>query len=330
MKRYVAVLTAALFLIVGTPAMAAEKAWKLAHIRPEGTAIDVALKKFAADVREKSGGRINLEIFPASQLGDYTTVQERVAIGDVEMQCAPLSPAVVKAIGLNSFPYIVINWKEAQKAFGPEGVMVKKMNEYMKQQDLYVIGSWPVYFGGVVLTKEPPAPKDPDVAKNIKIRVPPIRSFELTADALGYQATPIPWADTFTAMQTGIVNGAIGGGAEGYYASFRDLAKYYLALNDHFECWFFYTNAELWNRLSEEDRKILTDTAREMQETRWKVAEADEMHNEQKLSDLGIKIIRFDDRELEILRRKSAKEVWPKMYNEIMEADVKEVLDSLK
>ncbi|GAB1486511.1 hypothetical protein MASR2M79_15610 [Aminivibrio sp.] len=92
-----------------------------------------------------------------------------------------------------------------------------------------------------------PAPKDPNVPKNIKIRVPPIRSFELCATALGYQATPVPWSDTFTAMQTGIVDGAIGGGAEGYFANFRDLAKYYIAVNDHFECWFLYMNSEVWN-----------------------------------------------------------------------------------
>ncbi|MDR1884824.1 MAG: TRAP transporter substrate-binding protein DctP [Synergistaceae bacterium] len=331
MKRCIVILVvlAALFAACGA-SFAAEKTWKLAHIRPEGTAIDIALKQFAADVKARTDGRVDIEIFPAGQLGDYTTVQERVAIGDVEMQCAPLSPAVIKSIGLNSFPYIVVNWPEAQKAFGPDGVIVKKMNEYMAQQDLHVIGSWPVYFGGVVLTTEPAAPKDPSVPKGVKIRVPPIRSFELSATSLGYQATPVPWADTFTAMQTGIVNGAIGGGAEGYFASFRDLAKYYLAVNDHFECWFIYVNSELWSKVSDEDKKTLEDIAREMQEARWKVAVQDELDNEQKLADIGVQIIKFTDDELSLLRDKHAKEVWPAMYDEIPEADVKEVLDSLK
>jgi TRAP-type C4-dicarboxylate transport system substrate-binding protein len=113
----------------------------------------------------------------------------------------------------------VVNRKEAEKAFGTGGVIVKKMNEYMAKQDLYATGSWPVYFGGVMLAVKPPLPKGSDVSKNIKIRVPPIHSFELSATALGCQAAPVPCADTFTALQTGIVNGAIGGGAEGYFAS---------------------------------------------------------------------------------------------------------------
>jgi TRAP-type C4-dicarboxylate transport system substrate-binding protein len=331
MKKVVALICCAVFLILAAGAsFAAEKTWKLAHIRPEGTAIDISLKEFASQVKEKTAGRINIEIYPASQLGDYTTVQERVSIGDVEMQCGPLSPAVVRAIGLNSLPYIVINYEEAEKAYGPDGVIVQKMNEYMAKQDLHVLGSWPVYFGGIVLTKEPPAPGDISVPKNIKIRVPPIRSFELSATALGYQATPIPWADAFTAMQTGIVEGAIGGGAEGYYANFRDLAKYYLPLNDHFESWFLYINNDVWKGISEEDRKSVTAAARAIQEARWKVVEADEKTNTQRLADLGVKIIDFTDAELEEMRRKHAEEVWPQLYNEIPEADIKAVLDSLK
>ena len=102
MKKVVALICCAVFLILAASAsFAAEKTWKLAHIRPEGTAIDIALKDFASQVKEKTAGRVAIEIDPASQLGDYTTVQERVSIGDVEMQCGPLSPAVVRARGLD-------------------------------------------------------------------------------------------------------------------------------------------------------------------------------------------------------------------------------------
>jgi hypothetical protein len=73
-------------------------------------------------------------------------------------------------------PYIVTNWKEAEKAYGPGGVIFHKMAEHLAKQDIHVLAAWPVYFGGIVLTKEPPAPADPNVPKNIKILVPPIRS----------------------------------------------------------------------------------------------------------------------------------------------------------
>ena len=49
--------------------------WKIAHIRPAGTAIDKDVHGFVDRVAKESGGRIVIEVYPASQLGDYTVVQ---------------------------------------------------------------------------------------------------------------------------------------------------------------------------------------------------------------------------------------------------------------
>jgi TRAP-type C4-dicarboxylate transport system substrate-binding protein len=291
--------------------------WKLAHIRPTGTAIDKDMHAFADRVAKESGGRIAIEIFPASQLGDYTVVQERVSLGAVEMQVGPLGTTVDKRLNLPSAPYLAKDWKDARRLFSSDSQLSKKTVELLQKQGLQSIAGWPVYFGGIVLTKEPASPGDPDVPKNIKIRVPPIKSFEVTAQALGFLATPIPWADTFTAMQSGIVNGAIGGGAEGYFANFRDLAKYYLAVNDHFEHWFLYINSGLWSKLSDGDRKLLQTAAGEMEKQRWAVAEKDEQANEKRLSDAGIKVIKFKEQELQKMADKSRKVGWPIIKRDI-------------
>ncbi|GAB1486510.1 hypothetical protein MASR2M79_15600 [Aminivibrio sp.] len=69
--------------------------------------------------------------------------------------------------------------------------------------------------------------------------------------------------------------------------------------------------------LSDEDKKTVTDVARVMQEERWKVAEKDEQLNMKKLADIGVEVITLTDDELEALREKNSKEVWPVMYAEI-------------
>jgi TRAP-type transport system periplasmic protein len=298
-------------------AAAPQYKWKIAHIRPAGTAIDKDVHAFADRVAKESGGRIAIEVFPASQLGDYTVVQERVSLGAVEMQVGPLGTTVDKRLNLPSAPYLAKDWKDARRLFSSDSQLSKKTVELLQKQGLQSIAGWPVYFGGIVLTKEPASPGDPDVPKNIKIRVPPIKSFEVTAQALGFLATPIPWADTFTAMQSGIVNGAIGGGAEGYFANFRDLAKYYLAVNDHFEYWFLYINSALWSKLSDGDRKLLQTAAGEMEKQRWAVAEQDEQANEKRLSDAGIKVIKFKEQELQKMADKSRKVGWPTIKRDI-------------
>lgn len=310
----VVIILISLFSLFGN---AANYQWKIQHIRPTGTAIDNDVNWLVGQLKERSNGRIIIDIFPASQLGDYTVVQERVGLGDIEMQLACLGTAMDIKIMIQSLPYIAINWEEARKLYSTSSTLMNIVADLLEKQNLKLISGWPCYFGGICLTKPPPSPADPDVPKNIKIRVPPQKSFELCAEALGYLATPIAWSEAFTSLQTGIVDGAIGAGAEGYYANFRDLAKYYLALNDHFEMWYFYMNLDLWNSLSKEDQQLIQDVGFELEKKRFAIAEEDEKANMQILSDYGIKVITFTDEELARFAKKVREYVWPKIKEDI-------------
>jgi TRAP-type C4-dicarboxylate transport system substrate-binding protein len=314
-----ALLVAVMAASAGT-AVAAQYQWKIGHIRPTGTEIDRDVNWLVEKIKEESGGRIVIDIFPASQLGDYTVVQERVSMGAIEMQLACLGTTVSKALNLPAAPYLATNYEQAEKLFSPGGVVYEIVGEILAaKENIHLISGWPVYFGGIGLLKQAPSPGDPNVPKNIKIRVPPIKSFELTAEALGYIATPIPWAETFTAMQTGIVDGVIGGGAEGYYANFRDLLKEYHAVNDHFEMWFWYMNKDLWNKLSKEDQDLLTKLGRELEAKRWKEAPDAERANEQRLASVGINILHFSQEELDAMVEKAKEIVWPGIRGDIGE-----------
>lgn len=317
---FAAALLVAIFALSTGVAVAAQYQWKIGHIRPTGTEIDRDVNWLVEKIKEESGGRIVIDIFPASQLGDYTVVQERVSMGAIEMQLACLGTTVSKALNLPAAPYLATNYEQAEKLFSPGGEVYEIVGEILAaKENIHLISGWPVYFGGIGLLKQAPSPGDPSVPKNIKIRVPPIKSFELTAEALGYIATPIPWAETFTAMQTGIVDGVIGGGAEGYYANFRDLLKEYHAVNDHFEMWFWYINKDLWNKLSKEDQDLLTKLGRELEAKRWKEAPDAERANEQRLAGVGIKIIHFTQGELDAMVEKAKEIVWPGIRGDIGE-----------
>lgn len=287
------------------------KVWKIGHIRPAGAVADNDVKAYAADLEKRTNGSLKLEIYPASQLGDYTVVQERVSIGDIQMQLAPIGTNLDKGFGISSAPYLVENWDQAKKVYSSDGKLVKTMAQKLEKQNIKLLGIYPLYFGGIALVKEPKEPGNASVAKNIKIRVPPMKSFEKTAEALGYIATPLPWADTFTSMQTGVVEGAIGSGAEGYYSNFKDLIKYYLPLNDHFEMWYLYVSMDAWNKLTPEEQKALQEASSAMEESRFQKAEAETKQYEEKLAAAGVKVIEFSNEQLAAFAKKAREEVWP-------------------
>jgi len=305
------------------------KTMKISHVRPQGTAIDKDLRWFSDTLKEASGGKIKTKIYPASALGDYTIVQERVGLGAIDMACQPPSSAADKRFQLVYFPYMVKDWAQAKKNYAQDAPLRKTVAELYAKQDIHLLAAWPVYFGGIAFNTEVKDYGDPEVSKGIKLRVPPMKTFQLLADTTGYLGTPIPFSDAFTAVQTGVVDGVIGSGAEGYYSSFRDVTKYYLPSNTHFEVWYLIISKKMFDKLSPEDQKQLQDVANQFEERRWSVAEADQAANEKRLADYGAEILKISPEQIAATAKKIQTVVWPQILSDVGEDWGQGVLNSI-
>ena len=315
--KHMMVATAAAALMALTPVAQAEEL-RMSHVRPQDTTIDLELRAFAEAVSEATGGDLTVALFPASALGDYTTVQERISFGAIDMATQPAATAADRRMQLSSFPFLAGNWEQAQAVYGPGGVVREVMIELYAEQDITMLAAYPAYFGGISLNTEAVSPGDPTVDNGIKVRVPGIRSFQLTAEALGYIPSPIPFSEAFTAVQTGVVDGVIGSGAEGYYASFRDVTQTYIPANTHFEVWYMIISSEVMADLDEANQAALIAAAEEFEATRWSIAEADQSRNEQRLVDeLGTTLVALNDEELAAMSDTVRAEVWPQILEDI-------------
>lgn len=319
-------IAAALF---GLSAMAQAADLKMSHVRPQGATIDEELKVFAQNVNESTNGNVSINIFAASALGDYTTVQERISVGAIDMATQPAATAAERKMQISSFPYLANSWDQARQIYGPDGIVRKTMEELYAEQDITMLAAYPVYFGGIALNTDAVSPGDPNTEKGIKVRVPGIKSFQLTGSALGYIPSPIPFSEAFTAVQTGVVDGVIGSGAEGYYASFRDVTKTYIAANTHFEVWYMIISNESLSGLDDADKEVLEAAANEFEAQRWTVAEADQGKNEQKLADLGATIVKLSDEELAAMASKVKEDVWPEILKDLGEEWGQSILDQV-
>jgi TRAP-type transport system periplasmic protein len=307
MKKFL-FTTAAVALMALAP-VAEARDLKLSHVRPQDATIDVEVRAFAGAVAAATGDRVKIEIFPASALGDYTTVQERISVGAIDMAVQPAGTAADRRMQISSFPFLAENWEEARAVYGPGGAVREAMVELYAAQDITMLAAYPVYFGGIALNREAVTPGSTD-ANGIK-------SFQLTGEALGYIPAPIPFSEAFTAVQTGVVDGVIGSGAEGYYASFRDVTKTYIPANTHFEVWYMIISNESLSAMSEEDQAALRAQAEAFEATRWTVAEADQAANEQKLAGLGATIVPLSGAELEAMAAKVRETVWPQILEDV-------------
>lgn len=314
---------------LGLTAVAEAATLKISHIRPQGAIVDQEIKAFAEDLKQATDGDIKVKIFAASALGDYTTVQERISVGAVDMAVQPAATAASRKMQISAFPYVAENWEQARKIYGPGGAIYDAMKELYAQQDIIMLAAYPVYFGGVALNRAAVSPGDPNADKGIKVRVPGIKSFQLTADALGYISSPIPFSEAFTAVQTGVVDGVVGSGAEGYYASFRDVTKTYVPVNTHFEVWYMIINSERYADLDADDRQALQQAAVKFETARWQRAESDQSAYEQKLADNGATIVSLTDDQLAAAAKKVRKDVWPQILEDVGQEWGQAVLDRI-
>ncbi|MFC6671902.1 TRAP transporter substrate-binding protein DctP [Marinobacterium aestuariivivens] len=290
---------------------------KLSHVRPQDTAIDVDAKRFAEDVATATDGEVKIRIYPASALGDYTVVQERVGLGAIDMAVQPPASGADKRFQVVYMPYLVKNWDDAQHVFAKGSPMRQTVSELYGDQGIRVLAAWPVYFGGIALNKEVPDAANPNVAKGAKLRVPPIKTFQLTADNIGFIGSPLPFSEAFTAVQTGVVDGVMGSGAEGYYASFRDVTRYYLPINTHFEMWYLLINDEIYGELDEEQQAALDAAAGRFEAARWETARGDQARNENLLAEAGATVLPVTDAQIDETAAIVRDKVWPEIIDDI-------------
>ena len=293
--------------------------WKIGHVRASGSAVDKDIRVFVDQIKAETDESILIDIYPGNKLGDYSVVQERVSFGEVEMYVGPFGTAIDKRVTLAFTPYLVSTWEEAKKVYSRDSLLFRQMAIFLEAQNIKLIGGWPVYFGGIALTQKPSDPGNPDIPKEMIIRVPPIRSFERTARELGYTPYPITWTYAKMGLKTGMVEGMLGGGAEGYLG-LKGIIHYYLPVKDHFEYWFVYMNLDLWKGLSEKNQTLFTDALQAMEKRRYAVAEADEIASIEKLKEQGVEVIEFSDKELSAMQTKVQTNVWPILKQEIGDA----------
>jgi tripartite ATP-independent transporter DctP family solute receptor len=266
--------------------------FRLADNQPVEYPTVVGDKKFAELVEERTDGRIKIEVFPSAQLGDEKSVLEQVQLGAIEFARTNASPLSEfnKALSVLSLPYVfesedhIWNFLESDKG---EELLDGLEAAKMKGLAYYDSGNRSFYSTKPL--------KGIDDLKGLKLRVQQSQiNMDLVA-ALGASATPMPYGEVFSALQTGIIDGA-----ENNYPSLDSSnhyqeAKYYLLDRHQWTPEVLLISKVAWDKLDKEDQGIIKQAALDSVETQraeWKKWEDRSM---KKLKDAGVTITEVKD-----------------------------------
>jgi TRAP-type C4-dicarboxylate transport system substrate-binding protein len=308
------VLTA--FLIAGTAptVMAGKKKVKLKiaqTLYPSPSAHMDSIQRIADEVSKQSNGRITFKVY-GPELGDWAELNEMVNRGDIDMMLSPMSASYDPRWNVTFAPYIVTDYAEAKKVFGPGGFMDEIFTTWAKDVNMKWMGTWIQGFAGVSLSTK--AATTAEDAKGIKVRTPPIAAFECYWKKLGFTPSLIPYSEVPTAISTGVVDGQAGGGPFQAYSCCRDLNKYFVYYRDYVEVWGYTMNLDKWNALDADDQALIQKVISEEVLKRVNGAEKEDQEYLAKLQNHGLTVVDLADTPKRLIEaRDECRECWTEL-----------------
>jgi TRAP-type transport system periplasmic protein len=247
-------------LVVALPAAAQvqERTIRWGHLNNTDHPISLGVQKFAAVLAAKSGGKLRIREFPASQLGNELQQQSAVRGGTQEVFSASTTSlaGVVKDLGLFDFPFIVSTFDQATAL--AEGGFGKAMMDALPEKDLIALGYWGLGFRNATNSSRPIA-KLEDFA-GLKLRVIPNPVYLETFRAFKANPVPMAFGELYTALENKTVDGQENPYSVILSNRFYEVQKYVSATNHTFTQNIIIVSKKFWDRLSPEEQKMFRDT----------------------------------------------------------------------
>lgn len=275
--KTIAGIAIALSMIAPMAAQASDKSYRLVVATESGDRDSVngkAVQSWASMIQEKSKGRMKVNVFFQGELGGQQELFDQLVKGNVHMMLAWPQTSYDKRIVVNYIPYLVLDWDDALKAYGQDGWVRKVMDPVYEDIGLKYFGPFPEGFGGIA-TKGRYATTF-EQAKGIKVRSQPIFPLPQTVQAMGFEAVPIDWAEVYTSIQTGVVDGDSSNVIFWDYQYFRDQINYFVQSSHNFASYSLLMNGDTWEKMDEEDRAIVESAAMAVIEQQFKDAKAED------------------------------------------------------
>jgi len=264
---------------------------KLGHVGEPGSLFAKSADEFAKRANEKLGGKAKVVAFGSSQLGGDKELMQKLKLGTLELAIpSTVMSSESDLFGIFEMPYLVKDRKHMQAI--EKEVFWPKIAPEAEKKGLKVLAVWE---NGVrhITNNKHPIVKPADL-KGIKLRVPEGKWRVKMFQAYGANPSPMKFSEVFTALQTGVMDGQENPFSQIVSAKFQEVQKF-LSLTGHvYTPAYLTTGSKKWATLPADVRKVLEDTAKDMQKYVYAVAEKDDNELIDKIKAAGVKVNEAD------------------------------------
>lgn len=296
---------------------------KFSHVVAESTPKGIGANRFKELVEQRLAGRVEVEVYPNSQLYDDNKVMEALLLGDVQIAAPSLAKfgKYTKKLQVFDLPFLFDDMKAIEKfQLGETG---RNLLSSMGDTGYLGLAYW--HNGLKQLSANKPL-RSPEDAKGLKFRIQQSDVLQVQFEQVGGSPQKLAFAEVYNALQTGVVDGAENPWANIYSKKFHEVQKYFSETNHGYLGYMLVTNEKFWNGLPDDIRTELEDIIYEVTTEVNVEAYKLSMDYRQKVIDSGrTEVLALTDEEI-AKWREAMKPVWDKFEEEIG----KDILDAAK
>jgi tripartite ATP-independent transporter DctP family solute receptor len=242
------------------PAMAQTKL-KWAHVYETSEPYHTSSVWAAQEIKKRTDGRYDIEVFPASSLGKESDINQGLQIGTVDMIISGASFAArsFPRIGVGYYPY---TFRDADHllAYAKSDVFKEMAEGYKAKTGVQMTAV--TYYGARHATSNKLF-KNCDEMKGIKIRVPDVPAYMALPRACGANPTPIAFAEVYLALQNGTVDAQENPLPTIEAKKFYEVQKNIILTGHIVDSLVTQIAPHVWSKLSDADKKVFTEVTQE-------------------------------------------------------------------
>jgi len=263
--------------VVATSGMAADYTLKFSHVVSDNTPKGKAARFFEKRLEELSKGRIDVQVYPSSQLYKDNAVLKAIRLNSVQMAAPSFSKfgKIVPQLALFDLPFIFKDINHLHRV--QDGEVGAKLKEMVTRKGIVALNFWDNGFKQLSSNKK--ALLNPEDAKGQKFRIMSSKVLEAQFHAVGANPQMMPFSEVYSGLQQGVIDGQENTNSNIFTKKFHEVQKH-LTITDHgYLGYLVVMSKKFWKSLPEDLQRNVTQAMNEATEKEREFAQ--ELNNSQ-------------------------------------------------
>ena len=276
------------------------------HIQTVDHALTIATEEFKEMVEERSGGRVTVNLYPASQLGSAREMMEQISMGTLDITFADAADWAttfeIPKLGVFNLPFLCKNLEEQTGILSE--IVPEEVPDMLEGSGLHLLMT---YSHGIrnPLLKNAPINGLEDI-KGIKMRTAETELYVQIWNSLGASTVTSAWSEAYTVFQQGVADAVEADDVGLVSQNLQEVGKYYSKIGHLGQTYLVLINEDKWNTIPDDLKKIISDCAKENQENQWKARAQLGEKAEKTMADAGVQINEVTEEEREKMKEACA------------------------